>query len=88
MRISSTSHRGCADSLLTGTGTRALPLVFFESVFQVFFEATVRQHFFEFAPRGLTAFGSTRLRSNAAFDFVEDSVVVGVVFRLGQKLFV
>jgi len=63
-------------------------LVVFERVFQVFFELTVRQHFLETAPGGLAPFGRPGRRSNAPVNFVEDAVVVGVVFRLGQELLV
>src|SRR5688572_12314468 len=53
----------------------------FESFFQVFLETTVREDFFEPAPGRLAAFGSTGRRTNAALDFVEHAVVIGVVFR-------
>src|SRR5688572_8579055 len=68
--------------------TRDLSLVFVESVLQVLFETTIRQHFLEPAPGCLATFGRARLRSHPPVDFVEDSVVVGVVFRLGQEFFV
>src|SRR6185436_10763845 len=69
-------------------GPQASVLVVFERIFQVFFELTVREHFFETTPRGFATFGRARRRPNAPFHLVEDAVVVGVVFRLGQELFV
>ena len=49
---------------------------------------TIGQDFLETAPRGFATFGRARLRANAPVHFVEDAVVVGVVFRFGQELFV
>src|SRR5436190_14216991 len=65
-----------------------LLLVVFERILQVFLEPTIGQDFLETAPRGFATFGRARLRANAPVHFVEDAVVVGVVFRFGQELFV
>src|SRR5262245_36289585 len=67
---------------------RALLLVVVESFFQVMLDPTVGQAFLESALRGFATFGRARLRANAPVHFVEDSVVVGVVFRFGHELFV
>ena len=63
-------------------------LVVFERILQVLLESTIGQDFLETAPRGFATFGSPGGRSNASINLVEDAVVVGVVFRLGQELFV